>query len=47
MHAVDQLDFAFAIIALFVGQDPHVGRDAGVVEHVGRQRDDGFQQIAF
>ena len=32
---------------LAVGQDPHVGADAGVVEHVGRQSDDGLDEIVL
>ncbi len=47
MDAVDELHAALAAGVLFVGEDPDVGRDAGVVEHVGRQGDDGLQQVAF
>src|SRR5690606_6809277 len=40
VDAVDELDEAFAVGCFLVGKDPDVGRDAGVVEHVGRQGDD-------
>lgn len=42
---VDQLDLVFAVLGLLVGDDPDISADAGIVEHVGRQADDGFQQI--
>ena len=47
VDAVDELHAALAVGGLFVGEDPDVGRDAGVVEHVGRQGDDGFEQVAL
>ena len=40
---VDQLNFTLAMLGLAIGNDPDVGTDTGVVEHVGRQPDDGFQ----
>ena len=45
--AVDQLYQAFAFGGFFVRQDPDVGGDAGVIEHVGGQGDDSFEQIGF
>jgi hypothetical protein len=30
-----------------VGKDPDVGGDAGVVEHVGGQRDDGLDEVVL
>src|ERR1035437_11076839 len=42
---VDQLDLALAILRLPVGQNPDVGRDAGVVEHVKWQLADGFYPV--
>ena len=47
MHAVDELHLAPALGDLLVGQHPDVGRDAGVVEHVCRQGDDGLQQVTL
>ena len=49
MHGggVNQLHFAFAIPGFVVGQHPHVGADAGVVEQVVRQRDDGLKPVVF
>ena len=47
MHAVDELYLALALGVLLVRQHPDVGRDAGVVEHVRRQSDDGLQQVAL
>jgi len=44
---VDELDLALAVRGLAVREDPHVGADAGVVEHVGRQADDGLQQVVL
>ena len=45
--AVDQLDLADALGLLGVVEQPDVGGDAGVVEHVGRQGDDGFDQVVL
>ena len=45
LRRVDELDLALAMLGLAVGDHPDVGRDAGVVKHVERQRDDGFQPV--
>ena len=45
--AVDELDEAFAVGVLGVVEDPDVGGDAGVEEHVGRQRDDRLDQVVL
>ena len=34
-------------VGLAVADDPDVGADAGVVEHVGRQADDGLDQVVL
>jgi len=47
LAAIDQLHLALARGGLVVAQHPHIGGDAGVVEHVGRQGDDGFDQIVL
>ena len=47
VDAVDELHLAFALGGLFVREHPHIGCNARVVEHVGGQCDDGFEQIAF
>ena len=39
MHTVDQLHLPFARRPLLVGEDPDVGGNAGVVEHIGGQGD--------
>ena len=44
---VDELDFALAALLLPVGDNPDVGADAGVVEHLFRQGDDGFEPVVF
>ncbi len=44
---VDELDLASAVGGLAIGQHPNVGGDAGVVEHVERQRDDGFEPVVL
>ena len=44
---VDQLDLALARLGLAVGQHPHVGGDAGVVEHVEGQGDDRLQPVVL
>ena len=38
---------ALAVCRLLVGQHPDVGGDAGVVEEVERQRDDGFEPVVL
>ncbi|MNC38153.1 hypothetical protein D3C75_867450 [compost metagenome] len=45
--AVDQLHFALAMRRLLVGDDPDVGIDTGVVEHLVWQGDDGVQHVAL
>ncbi len=47
LAAVDQLHLALSRSGLVVAEYPHIGGDAGVVEHVGGQRDDGFDQIVL
>jgi hypothetical protein len=44
---VDQLHLALARFGLAVADDPDVGGDAGVVEHVGGQADDGLTQVVL
>ena len=44
---VYQLHFALAVRRLAVAQDPDVGGDAGVVEHVERQGDDRLQPVVL
>ncbi|MNL67463.1 hypothetical protein D3C87_1920510 [compost metagenome] len=39
------MHLALARGGLVVADDPHISADAGVVEHVGRQADDGLAQI--
>src|SRR5690606_3851646 len=39
------LHLAFAMLRLAVGEYPDIGADAGVVEHIGWQADDGLDQI--
>ncbi|MNR48146.1 hypothetical protein D3C85_1673450 [compost metagenome] len=47
LASVDQLHLALARSGFVVAEYPHIGGDAGVVEHVRRQRDDGFDQIVL
>src|SRR5690606_2966605 len=42
---VDQLHLALAVLRLAVGDDPDVGADARVVEHVSGEADDRLQQV--
>ena len=44
---VDELDLAPALFIFAVGEHPDVGGDAGVVEHVLRQGDDGLQPVVL
>ena len=44
---VDELHLALAVLGLAVGEHPDVGGDAGVVEHVQRQGDDGLQPVVL
>ena len=44
---VDQLHLALAMRGLAVADDPDIGGDAGVVEHVRGQADDGLHQIVL
>ena len=44
---VDELDLAFALRLLAVGEHPDVGRDAGVVEKLVRQGDDRLEPVVF
>ena len=47
LAGVDELDLAAAFGALAVGDDPEVGGDAGVVEELVGQRDDGFEPVVL
>ena len=47
LRGVDELHDALAVVGLAVGEHPDVGGDAGVVEHVGGQRDDGLDQVVL
>ena len=47
LAGVDELHLALAVRGLSVGQHPDVGGDAGVVEEVERQRDDGFEPVVL
>ena len=40
--AVNKLHFALAVGGLFIGDYPHIGVNAGVVEHLVGQSDDGI-----
>ena len=45
VHRVDELDLAFTRRELLVGDNPDIGGDAGVVEKLVRQGDDGLQPV--
>ena len=47
LGGIDELDLALAVLGLLVGEHPDVGGDAGVVEDVVRELDDGFQQVVL
>ena len=47
LSGVDELDFPAPTPGFPVAEDPDVGGNAGVVEHVQRQSDDGFQPIVL
>ena len=47
LRGVDELHLARAVLRLAVGEHPDVGGDAGVVEHVERQRDDGLEPVVL
>jgi hypothetical protein len=46
-RGVDQLHLALARRGLPVRENPDIGRDAGVVEHVGRQADDRLDEVVL
>ena len=47
LGGVDELHLAAAVLGLAVGEHPDIGGDAGVVEHVQRQGDDGLQPVVL
>ena len=47
LSSVDELNLAFAVFGLAVGEHPDVSGDAGVIEKVEREGDDGFDPIVF
>ena len=47
LAGVDELHLALAVLGLPVGQHPDVGGDAGVVEEVERQGDDGLEPVVL
>ena len=44
---INELHLALARQRLAVADDPHIGADAGVVEHVCRQGDDGLHHVVL
>ena len=44
---VDQLGFSLAAFFLFIGQNPDVCADAGIIEHILWHGDNGFNQIVL
>ena len=44
---IDELNLIHVVPLLLVGDEPNIGGDAGVVEDVIRQLNDGFHQVAF
>lgn len=46
-RAIDELDLAFAFCSFVLGEDPDVGGDAGIIEEIGWQCDDGFDEVVF
>ena len=46
-RGINELHLALACGGFAVADDPDVGGDASVVEHVGGQADDGFEQVVF
>ena len=47
LASVQKLDLALALSFLPVRDDPDVGPDAGVVEHLLGQGDDGFEPVVL
>ncbi len=47
LRGVNELYVALVMFGLAVGEHPDVGGDAGVVEGVQRQGDDGFEPVVF
>ena len=47
MGGVDELHLTCAILRLAVGEHPDVGGNAGVVEHVQREGDDGLEPVVL
>ena len=47
LAGVDELDLALALRLLAVGEHPDVGGDAGVVEELVGQGDDGLQPVVL
>ncbi len=47
LAGIDELDFALATHFLFVGDDPDIGTDSGIVKKLIWHGDDGFQQVVF
>src|SRR5690606_25261983 len=47
LAGVDELNLALAVLGLAVGDHPDEGADAGVVEHLLRQGDDGLELVAL
>src|SRR5699024_3475909 len=46
-RSVDQLDLTVALGFFVFVEDPHVGGNTGVVEHIRRQRDDRVDEVAM
>jgi hypothetical protein len=46
-RGIDQLHLAPAVFRFVVREHPDVSGDAGVVEHIQRQRDDGLKPVVL
>src|SRR5258706_14789012 len=45
LHRMDTIDLPSTRFRLAIGDDPDIGRDAGIVEHVGGQPYDGLKEV--
>ena len=47
LPGVHKLDQAALLVGLGIGEDPHVGGDASVVEHLVGQGDDALEEVGL
>ena len=47
LGCVDELHLALSMLGFSIGEHPDIGGNAGIIEKIERERDDGLQPVVF